>query len=84
MAALRESARTECESLEDRIEEDLIIERIAVESYTEMIQYLGNRDLITLQLLELILAAAKRHLGELARMREQLLLRHTAVAGAKA
>jgi bacterioferritin len=84
MAALRESARTECESLEDRIEEDLIIECIAVESYTEMIQYLEDRDSITLQLLELILAVAKRHLGELARTREQLLLRNTAVAGAKA
>jgi bacterioferritin len=49
MAALRESAHAECDSLADRIEEDLIVEHIAVESYCEMIQYLGDRDPITLQ-----------------------------------
>jgi bacterioferritin len=76
MADLRESSRTECDSLADRIEEDLIVERIAVESYSEVIQYLGGRDPITLGLFESILGVAKQTLRELARTREQMLRRN--------
>jgi len=83
MADLRESAHTECDSLADMIEEDLIVERIAVESYSEMIQYLGGRDPITLQLFESILGVAKQTLRELARTREQMLRRIANAAGAK-
>jgi bacterioferritin len=82
MADLGESAHTECDSLADRIEEDLIVEGIAVESYSEMIQYLGGRDPTTLQLFESILGVAKQRLRELARTREQMLRRNCNAAGA--
>src|SRR5256714_9589152 len=43
-------------SLEEMIKEDLIAERIAIDSYREMIQYLGAEDSTTRRMLEEILA----------------------------
>ena len=53
--------------------EDLIAERIAIESYREIIQYLGNKDVTTRQLLESILAVEEEHAGDLRSMREEML-----------
>jgi bacterioferritin len=83
MADLRESAHTECDSLADRIEEDLIAEHIAVESYRDILHFLGGLDPITRKLVESILAVAQRRLAELIRMREQMLRESCAVGGAK-
>lgn len=55
-------------SLEDMIREDLIAERIAVESYTEMVSYLQGKDHTTRRMLERILAVEEEHAEELSSM----------------
>lgn len=51
--------------LKTMIKEDLIAERIAIESYTEMIRYLGDRDPTTRRMMEEILAQEEEHAEEL-------------------
>jgi bacterioferritin len=63
------------ETLSDMVEEDLIAERIAIESYREIIQYIGEKDSTTRRLFESILAVEEEHAEELASMREDLLRR---------
>ena len=63
----------EGESLADMIEEDLIAERIAIESYREIIQYIGDKDPTTRRLFESILAVEEEHAEELASMRADIL-----------
>lgn len=53
-------------NLVDMIKEDLIAERIAIDSYREMIQYLGSQDPTTSQMLKSILAVEEEHADELA------------------
>jgi len=60
-------------TLADMLEEDLIAERIAIDSYREIVQYLGSSDPTTRQLLESILAVESGHAEELASLREDLL-----------
>jgi len=45
----------------DMIREDLIAERIAIESYGEVIRYLGDRDVTTRRIMEQILAKEEEH-----------------------
>ena len=54
------------DSLLEMIKEDLVAERIAVESYTEMIRYFGEKDATTRRLMEEILAKEEEHAEELA------------------
>lgn len=53
-------------SLLEMIEEDLVAERIAIDSYRDFIQYLGAKDPTTRRMLETILAAEEEHADELA------------------
>ena len=53
-------------SLIDMIKEDLVAERIAIDSYRDMIQYLGEQDPTTGRMLEGILAVEEQHADELA------------------
>ncbi|MHB8745615.1 MAG: ferritin-like domain-containing protein, partial [Gammaproteobacteria bacterium] len=53
-------------SLNDMITEDLVAERIAIDSYRGMIQYLGDADPTTRRMLEDILAVEEEHADELA------------------
>lgn len=53
-------------TLVEMITEDLVAERIAIDSYRELIQYLGNNDPTTTQLLKGILAVEEAHADELA------------------
>lgn len=55
-------------TLDDMIKEDLIAERIAVESYTEMVRYLEGKDHTTRRMLESILAVEEEHAEEMASM----------------
>ncbi len=55
----------EGESLVDMIREDLVAERIAIDSYREMITYLGNDDPTTRRMLEGILAMEEEHADDL-------------------
>lgn len=59
-------------SLRDMIREDLIAERIAIDSYGETIRYLGDRDITTRRLLESILAMEEEHADDLASLLEIL------------
>jgi len=64
------SARSHAEyvegaTLKDMIKEDLIAERIAIESYREMIGYLGEHDPTTRRLFKDILAAEEEHAEDL-------------------
>jgi bacterioferritin len=52
-------------SIEEMVRENLIAERIAVESYREFIQFLGDRDPTTRVMLEAILAQEEEHADEL-------------------
>ena len=52
--------------LTDMIRENLVAERIAIESYREMIAFFGDRDPTTRAMLEAILAVEEEHADELA------------------
>ena len=52
-------------TLSDMIKEDLVAERIAIDSYRDMIQYLGNDDPTTRRMLEGILAVEEEHADDL-------------------
>jgi bacterioferritin len=54
------------DSLANMIKEDLIAERIAIDSYREMVEYLGDQDSTTRRMLESILAVEEQHAEELA------------------
>ncbi|GAB6140517.1 bacterioferritin [Methylosoma difficile] len=53
-------------TLADMIKENLVAERIAIDSYREFIQYLGDHDSTTKRLLESILAVEEEHADDLA------------------
>jgi bacterioferritin len=72
MSSRSHSEYVEGETLADMLEEDLIAERIAIESYREIINYLGTKDPTTRRLFEGILAVEEEHAEELASMREDL------------
>ncbi len=57
-------------TLVDMIKEDLVAERIAIDSYREMISYLGDLDPTTSDLLKEILAVEEEHADELADLLE--------------
>jgi bacterioferritin len=50
----------------DMVREDLVAERVAIESYTSMIRFLGDDDPTTRRLFEEILAVEEEHAQELA------------------
>lgn len=52
-------------SIESMIRENLIAERIAVDSYRELVQFIGDRDPTTRALIEGILAQEEEHADEL-------------------
>ncbi|MGQ0656375.1 MAG: ferritin-like domain-containing protein [Betaproteobacteria bacterium] len=58
-------------SLGDMMQEDLVAERIAIDSYREMIQYLGTKDPTTRRLMEEILAKEEEHADDLASLLEE-------------
>ena len=48
------------------VRENLVAERIAIDSYREMINYIGDRDTTTKRLLEHILAQEEEHADDMA------------------
>lgn len=66
------SEYVEGESLVDMIKEDLVAERIAIDSYRDMINYFGNDDPTTRRLMETILAMEEEHADDLASLLEEL------------
>jgi bacterioferritin len=66
------SEYVEGESLIDMIKEDLVAERIAIDSYRDMINYFGNDDPTTRRLMETILAMEEEHADDLASLLQEL------------
>ncbi len=59
-------------TLIDMIKEDLVAERVAIDSYTEMIRYVGDNDITTRRMLETILAVEEEHADDLASFLHEL------------
>ena len=72
LASRSHAEYVEGESLEDMIREDLVAERIAIDSYREMIAYFGDADPTSRRLLEEILAKEEEHADDLANLLEDL------------
>lgn len=59
-------------TLIDMIKEDLVAERIAIDSYREMINYFGNDDPTSRRLMEEILAVEEEHADDLVNLLEKI------------
>src|SRR4029453_18546485 len=66
------SEYVEGDGLIDMIKEDLIAERIAIDSYREMANYLGHDDSTTRRMLEGILAMEEEHAEDLSTLLAEL------------
>jgi bacterioferritin len=65
LATRSHSEYVEGESLIDMIRENLVAERIAIESYGEIARFLGDRDITSRRLMEEILAVEEEHADDL-------------------
>ncbi|HSD44682.1 MAG TPA: ferritin-like domain-containing protein [Burkholderiales bacterium] len=70
----------EGDTLFDMIREDLVAERVAIESYRDMVNFLGTGDTTTRRLLESILAVEEEHAEDLLSLIEELGLQAPAVS----
>jgi len=62
----------EGETLQDMITEDLVAERIAIDSYRDLIKYFGNDDPTSRRLMEEILAMEEEHADDLVNLLGEL------------
>ena len=62
----------EGDTLLDMIREDLVAERVAIDSYREMITWFGNADSTTRRMLEGILAMEEEHADDLVSLLEEM------------
>src|SRR5512145_3019727 len=74
------SEYVEGDTLFDMIREDLVAERVAIESYRDMVNFLGTGDTTTRRLLESILAVEEEHAEDLLSLIEELGLQAPAVS----
>jgi bacterioferritin len=58
----------EGDTLEEMIREDLVAERIAISTYSEIVRWLGNDDTTTRRMIEGILATEEEHADDLANL----------------
>jgi bacterioferritin len=58
--------------LSEMIQEDLVAERIAIDSYSEMIRYVGEDDVTTRIMLEKILAVEEEHANDMANLLKKM------------
>jgi bacterioferritin len=72
LASRSHAEYVEGKNLLDMIREDLVAERIAIDSYREMIAYVGEQDSTTKRMLEGILAMEEEHADDLVGMLEKL------------
>jgi bacterioferritin len=66
------SEYVEGRTLNDMLREDLVAERIAIDSYSEIVRYLGNDDPTSRRLMEEILANEEEHADDLKTLLERL------------
>jgi len=62
----------EGDTLTDMIKEDLVAERIAIDSYREMVRYFGNDDPTSRRMIEGILAVEEEHADDLVNLLGEL------------
>jgi bacterioferritin len=62
----------EGDTLIDMIKEDLVAERIAIDSYREMVNYFGNDDPTTRRMVEGILAMEEEHADDLVNLLQKM------------
>jgi bacterioferritin len=72
LASRSHSEYVEGKELVEMIEEDLVAERIAIDTYRGIIQYLGNDDPTTRRMMEGILASEEEHAEDLGSLLEEL------------
>jgi len=72
LASRSHSQYVEGATLVEMIREDLIAERIAIESYSEIIRYLGDNDPTSRRLMEDILANEEEHAEEMKTLLESI------------
>jgi bacterioferritin len=72
LAMRSHSQYVEGQSLLDMVREDLVAERIAVESYNEIIRYLGDDDPTTRVAMEKILAKEEEHADDMKKLLDTL------------
>jgi bacterioferritin len=72
LASRSHAEYVEGENLIDMIKEDLVAERIAIDSYREMINYIGDQDTTTKRMLEGILAMEEEHADDLGGLLEKM------------
>jgi bacterioferritin len=60
----------------DMVKEDLVAERVAISSYSEMIEWLGTHDTVTRRMLEDILAVEEEHADDLLTFLKELGPKH--------
>ena len=65
LATRSHSQYVEGASLVDMIKEDLVAERIAIDSYGEIVRFLGDRDVTTRRMMEEILENEEEHANDL-------------------
>src|SRR4029450_12484454 len=66
------SEYVEGNKLVEMIEEDLVAERVAIDSYREMVEYFKGFDTTTRKMLEEIQASEEQHADELSELLENL------------
>ncbi|MGZ6423645.1 MAG: ferritin-like domain-containing protein [Bdellovibrionota bacterium] len=72
LATRSHSEYAEGKTLLDMVREDLVAERIAVESYTEIIRYLGEDDPTTRRMIEKIMAKEEEHADDMKNILENI------------
>ena len=72
LASRSHAEYVEGSSLLSMIREDLVAERIAIDSYRDIVQYLGTQDPTTRRMMEAILTVEEQHADELAGLLETL------------
>ncbi|HLW70578.1 MAG TPA: ferritin-like domain-containing protein [Candidatus Binataceae bacterium] len=69
------SQYTGATTIQEMIREDLIAERIAVESYSEIVRWLGENDVTTRKLMADILSVEEQHAADMQKLFNKLPLR---------
>jgi bacterioferritin len=72
LASRSHSQYAEGTSLRDMIREDLVAERIAIESYREIVKWLGERDPTTRRIMEEILAKEEEHAEDMSTLLQKI------------
>src|SRR5580704_10193542 len=62
------SEYTNAQTIHEMIKEDLVAERIAVESYSEVVRWLGERDVTTRKLMADILMVEEQHAADMQKL----------------